>query len=396
MNIDEVISVNKIVWKNYLNKVTKIQPKTATFLYPTIMLVTEVDNFFIVELIGFSERHVDLNVKKNKAENLDSYIYQFNYESSIKTDKSTNINSRFFTRIYLGAKIEEEILNERFFFQERWPTKIVASDKIVGTNKIFNFGCINYLEYNDSCIANKLSNIYRLKPILHLHCIAKHITKHKYKKHLINQLSGPLKHSDDLKGVLYSDSKYTSTNLIYSQFLNVYSFTKLRETTIGEFLNKNTEIIKGAFNSNNVLYEPEFEWIEGNPEDSEKSIKPDFMIESAEDNWDILDLKLPYWSKSKLTKGPRKRRSFLQIVDDAIAQLANYEDYFSFEKNKEFSKKKYGVVIKNPRLIVVIGNFNNYNQAEIDEASRKLKDNFMIIDYDTLNFKYYQSAVYFA
>lgn len=398
MNIDQIISVNKLIWTKYLKKVSHLQPAGATFLYPTIMLVSEVDHFFIVEFLGFSESFSDLIIKKHKkSKNLDSYLFQFNYEATIKPRISNELGKNSFNRFYIGASIDENILQERFFFQDRWPTKLVADYDKLNIHNIFNYvDGINYLEYNDCCIANRLGNIFRLKPVTHLHFVAQKIEKAKYKKHLIKQLSAPINHSDDIKGVLYTDSENTSTSLTYSQFLNVYSFDNLRETTIGEFLKNNDEIINGAFKSKSFLYEPELKWIEGNPDENEVSINPDFFIESQEGNWDILDLKLPYWLKSKLTKGPRKRRSFLQIVDEGLAQLANYEDYFNYEKNRKFALEKFGILIKKPRLILVIGNYNNYDKIEIDEASRKLKDNIMIIDYDTLNLKYYQSKVNFA
>lgn len=397
MNIDQFISVNLIVWNNYLKKISKLKPQEGTLLFPNIILFTECQDFYIIELLGCNKKYEGLIPKKNKIENLDSYLFQFNHNSRpARTNVDDNEIIHFsISNLSFGSKIDEEILQERFFFQNRWTSKIVSSK--ISTVDIFKISeTINYYEFIDSCVVNKLDEIYRLKSINYLQAVSKKFTKPFYKKHLIKMLNKKIETTDKLKGVLYSKENDINVDLLYSQFLNIYSFQKLRETTIGEFLNQNKVILERAFSSDKVLYEPNFDWIEGNPDDEEKSINPDFMIKREDGFYDICDLKLPYWDNKKLTKGKRKRRSFLQIVDDAISQLANYEDYFNFKKNAEFAKAKYDVKIKDPKLIIVIGNFYNYDQKEIEEASRKLKINYNIIDYDTLNLKFYNSSKNFA
>ncbi len=397
MNIDQLISVNKTVWKNYLNRISKLRLENGLMLFPKILLITEVNNFFIIELLGATKSFEEIVVKKHKATNVESYLFQFNYDEKIQPKDTNEIDTFGITRILFGSLIEEEMIRTRFSFQNRWGSGIVTSHEDLSASSFFNFSKgINFMEFNDCCIVNKLENVYRLKSIIHLHVVSKKITKPNYKKYLLNTLTNEIVSTNDVKGALFSDSIDVETNILYSQFLNIYSFSSLRETTIGEFLNKNPSILKKAFDLKSFEYEPELEWLEGNPEEDENSINPDFLIQRDDGYWDILDIKLPYWSKQKLTKSKRKRRSFLQIVDDAISQLANYEDYFNFDKNKLLAEKKYGVKINNPKLIIVIGNYNNYDKTEIQEASRKLKDNFMIIDYDTLNLKFYNSSINFA
>lgn len=395
MKLQQVISINLEIWNNYFTKLSRARVRTGILLYPNLILISEIPNYYIIELLGMSPDFIELKLKKSKAQSLNEYLYHFNFsEDKISPPTSNKLVGTGISNLAFGIEIEQEILQERFFFQNRWATKLLAGNGLASMD-MFHFGETNYIEFNDICITNKIEGIYRLKSINHLHVVSKKVSREKYKKFLTKNLFLDMKESisvDKLKGITYSDSAKTTIETLYSQFLNVYNFQNLRETTIGEFLNSNPLILQNAFQTSNIIYQPKFDWIEGNPDKSESSIIPDFLIQREDGYYDIFDLKLPYWDKHKLTKGKRKRRSFLQIVDDAIAQLANYEDYFNFEKNIDFAKKKYNIEIKDPKLIILIGNYKNYNQDEIKEASRKLKDNFMIMDYDTFNLQFYNSA----
>jgi hypothetical protein len=385
MNVDQVISINIKIWDRYFKKVSILKPLEGNLLFPNLILITETPKFHIIELLGVNEKFKDLAIKKNKCESIETYLFQFNHINSFENEciDSNKLNFSSFKNILIGSKIDEKTEDKRFKFLERWQSRITS--KVNTPNILSLHKANNYIEFNDSCLVNILSNTTRIKSINHLHIITKNVDIKQYKNKLIKDLSVKINNTTNLTGILYSRKLKTTTNILFSQFLNVYSIPKLRETTIGEFLNKNQIILQKAFNSNHLLYEPNFEWIDGNPDETEKSINPDFLIKREDGFYDICDLKLPYLEKNKLTKGQRKRRSFLQIVDEAISQLANYEDYFSFPENSKLAKSKYMVEINNPILIIIIGNYNNYNKSEIEEASRKLKSNYRIIDYDTLN-----------
>ena len=61
------------------------------------------------------------------------------------------------------------------------------------------------------------------------------------------------------------------------------------------------------------------------------------------------------------------------MVENGIAQLANYEEYFNFEKNREFGLAKYSIKISDPKLILIVGSYENASREELDEASRKIE-----------------------
>lgn len=41
-------------------------------------------------------------------------------------------------------------------------------------------------------------------------------------------------------------------------------------------------------------------------------------------------------------------------LQEGIAQVANYEEYFHFDRKKEFAKSKYNIEVLNPDLILIV------------------------------------------
>jgi hypothetical protein len=99
--------------------------------------------------------------------------------------------------------------------------------------------------------------------------------------------------------------------------------------------------------------------------------------------WSIVDFKLPLLDKPGLTKGPRRRRRFVDAVGEGISQLANYAEYFSTPGNRNAAAEQFGESFENPDLVLVVGNFENYDLAEVEEAKRTYRP-VEVIDYDSL------------
>jgi uncharacterized protein with GYD domain len=197
----------------------------------------------------------------------------------------------------------------------------------------------------------------------------------------------------DLFGVQYVENIDHQSQLLSGQFANMFLIPNVRETTIGEFLKANPHIINKAFNCKRSVYEPELEWIEGNEESpNEKAINPDLMIEREDGFFDIVDLKTIKDESKNITKGQHKRRRFIDYVGEGIAQLSNYKEYFTYEKNRSHAFSKYGIKVENPKLILVVGSYDNVNAKEVREACRAYKEELEIRDYDTLNTSYLQNS----
>jgi hypothetical protein len=68
-----------------------------------------------------------------------------------------------------------------------------------------------------------------------------------------------------------------------------------------------------------------------------------------------------------------------------LAQLNNYEKYFAYKRNCRFAYDKYGVSVFEPRLILVVGSQDTFDEDEVREALEVFGDKrFTIMDYDTL------------
>ena len=107
------------------------------------------------------------------------------------------------------------------------------------------------------------------------------------------------------------------------------------------------------------------------------------MVKRDDGFYDIYDLKTAALWKMNILKGERKRRRFIDYVEKGVVQLANYREYFEYPKNRDFvTKSKYGIEVQDPKLVLVVGNWENTDLKEIDEACRRYRD-VNIMNYDT-------------
>lgn len=92
---------------------------------------------------------------------------------------------------------------------------------------------------------------------------------------------------------------------------------------------------------------------------------PDFLlVDPALQRATIVDLKMP---KKKVTIGTKNRRRFSAAVEEAIAQLRLYKDWFEDRHNRMKLKELCGLEIYRPRLAVIIGRASSF----IDEVERQ-------------------------
>jgi hypothetical protein len=138
--------------------------------------------------------------------------------------------------------------------------------------------------------------------------------------------------------------------LVAGQMQSMYLFPGLHETTIGEFMNQHPEVIKRVFNAMNFEYEPYLEWKEHDGTVQDAAINPDLMIQKKDGYYDIYDLKTALLQKKKLTKGERRRRRFIDYVEEGVSQLANYREYFCYEQNASHAKENLAFKSKIPIL----------------------------------------------
>ncbi|MFK4388803.1 hypothetical protein ABH916_000731 [Peribacillus frigoritolerans] len=400
MHFNEFIKLNEQIWHEYFRGVfNEMLRKKLTLqdggiiLFPNIILFTQTDNHYIVELLGANRGYHGLTTKIHKEKSTQKYLYQFDYEEdpgykgSLFHVEDTESKNRGMSGIdggLLSKAIDIDKLNDRFGFRDHWPASQLSRANEKDGPLITFYGKIQPFYFNNCVLVNRLNDFYRIKDIVHMTIVNKNYSKEFYKDDLNVNLQDHF-FQNKLLGVKHCKEEKIEDFALSSQFVNTFLIPNIRETTIGEFLFQNPSFIQKAFSCKQFLYEKELDWIEGNPNLDEKFINPDMLLEKDDGYFNICDLKLPKLNKKNLTKGKHKRRRFVDDVQEGIAQLANYEEYFHFDKNKELAKSKFNIEVLHPELILIVGNYENLKAEEVREATRSLKSNYRIIDYDTLN-----------
>jgi hypothetical protein len=236
----------------------------------------------------------------------------------------------------------------------------------------------NFVTFDDCLMVNNYKSSVRIKHTNLLMVVDKPTSRYRYADYLQNVFGG-----DDVKGVQFCTRTDQEKPIVASHFASTFLFPGLRETTIGEFLRGHSDIITKAFCARGFVYEPLLEWQAGTGTPEDGAINPDLMIQRQDGFFDIYDLKLPLLNKSTITRADRPRRRFIDPVSEGIAQLSHYNEYFSFQENCEYARARYGIEVKDPKLGLIVGTYENVEKRHIDEAQRMYRD-FELMDYDTL------------
>jgi hypothetical protein len=362
-----------------------IQPDYLKALYPNILLCTESRGFFLMELIGSAAEFRGLADRYHKEPSINRYFGQFDLDEANPAEifpRGENTYLRNFAWMRLEAK---EHLERRFPHAASLFSTWIAST-VEGSGSLLRFDPgANFVVFDNCLLVNNYKSVVRIRHINLLIVVDKSTSHHRYTSYLNSQFG-----NEDVKGVRFCTREDQERRIVASDFASTFLFPGLRETTIGEFLRGHPYIITRTFCARSFIYEPFLEWQEGTGVAGEKAINPDLMIERQDGFFDIYDLKLPLLNRASITRSNRPRRRFIDSVSEGIAQLSHYYEYFSFEKNREHARARYGIEVKDPRLGLIVGTYENVERRHIDEAQRAYRD-FELIDYDTMMSLYLNS-----
>jgi hypothetical protein len=333
-----------------------------------------------MELVGSRPSFNPLIERVHKGSTIDEYLGQFTVRQQVPLMNISGRDVNLINMVLMHAGIEEE-LSRRFPNILDLLTSRLALDVPGGSEGailLVKQGA-NYVAIENSVLVNKYKSAVRIRHISLLLVIAKGTKAFEYKAYLDREFLNRA----DVRAVRTVPGGSAEKLTMAGQFANLFLLHNLRETTLGDFLNTHPEIIRDALSAPDFIYEPYLEWQEGQVDGSEKAINPDLMIKRSDGFFDIYDLKRPLLERSTLTKGKRQRRRFIDYVEEGVAQLAHYQEYFMYERNRQYAYEKYGIEVSEPRSVLVVGNYENINQEQVDEACRRLKS-FELIDYDTM------------
>ncbi|MEZ9711635.1 Shedu anti-phage system protein SduA domain-containing protein [Vibrio cyclitrophicus] len=380
MIFEKFVSEIKILLENYLNYVYKMQvagnlkSNGRSVLYPNILLVTNCSGLYVAELVGATSTFQGLTVKRHKEKSIYRYMSQFD-DSEPDGGLYLDGTNHGICGMCLTQEADFDAVKKRFPSVELYKSGLARQG---GKGSLLSFGDNFESCYIENCvIVNRLDNWYRCKNILGAYVFNRSITKHNLSK-FINRSSG----RNSAWGIHTIQGESEERLIVAGQLQSMYLLPGLHETTIGEFLRLHPEIIKLAFKTEHFEYEPYLEWQEHDGTCEDVAINPDLLVQNQGGHYDIYDLKTAALSKKNVTKGGRKRRRFIDYVEEGVAQLANYREYFTYSKNAEYAKEKYGIEVNDPKLVLVVGNWDNSSHEEVVQACRRYPD-IDIIDYDT-------------
>jgi hypothetical protein len=105
------------------------------------------------------------------------------------------------------------------------------------------------------------------------------------------------------------------------------------------------------------------------------------MLQPFDDDLcDLLELKLPH---EPIVVGRANRKRFSSAVQEAVAQLRTYRDYFDDRSRREEIQRRYGIRAYRPRMAVVIGRLTAMDPIEYRRIADGQKE-VRIMTYDDL------------
>jgi len=356
------------------------------FLFPSMLLFTETDTHYVFELLGSQPAHLPMLVKVNsRVGSFNRVVGGFDpdvstmYMFGTGTSEPTNMHCQF-VNDNLTSALHMEQLGDRFPGFAKIAPK--AQLRVLGAFPSFmalDAQCIRTLTVSKCYLTSNVGTLVRPRYINFLFGDSKGVDDREFTEDLDRIMNIP---SNDLMGVTIVPTGELEALVLAAEFASFY-LQDVEETTLTQFLAKHEDVVSRAFNGERVFFEQTLPWIDGNPDESETSIRPDMIVRRNDGTWLIVDFKLPLLDKKNVTKGKRVRRRFIYSVNDGISQLANYADYFGSAANRKAAAEILGEAVSSPKVALVVGSSENVNIIEVNEAKRSLKD-IDIVDYDTL------------
>ena len=355
-------------------------PAGIRFFYPRLLLCTETRRQFIAEFFGASWTPQPLIVKQHREDSANRYFHQFSSTRLLAAiSLGGGIHRAHFLNLYAGGEFDEATVRSRFPFIDYAPSRIAVM--LRGGHTAVSFSGVVGLAIFDNCLFINLTNgIIRAKYIQHACVITKAMTPLEY-QHYLFEIFCDQRNVFCVRGVNTTDSELYWKMNVAAQFANLYLVPELREPTIGEFFRQHPEFVRVAFGTEQYVYQPHLKWMEGGAPGA-ISI-PDLLIRREDGFWDIFDLKRPLTGRSRIVRGAKNRRRFISPVIEGAAQLADYEEYFHYENNQRYAEERYNIRVQDPRLVLVVGNGENVDMDEVNEARRMLRS-IDIMSYDEL------------
>jgi hypothetical protein len=392
MTLQEFSAESQGFWNKYLATIADRIARSImrlsdayTAYYPTAILITEMPHHLAMELVGYSQQQCPLRATNHKVESTDSYLGTFlSGETSVRINLLGNGDITCGVAFVSPRSVDALGLRfpgilGKFPFHMNWDGDPDAIPLRIAEGA-------GFVQFDESLIVNSYRGAVRIR-YMNLSIVSgKQKSLDEYRSFLREKFA--LVDGTPARGVRIFNRADDYSIHVAAQFANVFLMNQLRETTIGSYIDQNRELLLQALGGTDLVSEPYLTWEIASPDPEEHAINPDLFVRSRDGFWDVYDLKLPFLERDSITTGERRRRRFITLVEDGIAQLAHYREFLSHEAHRRQARAIYGVEFReNPLFGLVVGNFENVHRVEVDEAMRRLA-RFELFDYDTLTHLY--------
>jgi hypothetical protein len=352
MLLDDFADVCLTTWDSYFRSLSQalkegrlasVDGKIA--LYPTMLVCTHAGDFHIAEFFGATEEYRGLQLFRRKQSSYAEYIGQF---QDIDTSEPL-----LAYKDCIGMRVSNLTFRHALDIDEarrRFPALGRMGFEVVRVNSsscLIHLESVRDISFQNTMFVHAQGPIYRGKYILELVVIDKRLTKSQLQT-CLTEIIGANMNDNTPAGVIGCDPNETAAYEIAGHLQSLVLTPHLHETTIGQFFNQHPDLIAKAFNASDYRYEPSFPWLIKQEGNTDTAINPDLMIKREDGCFDIVDFKTALLAKKSLTKGERRRRRFIDAVNEGIAQLAHYADFFRVPEHQVYAKDAYGIELDNP------------------------------------------------
>jgi hypothetical protein len=160
-------------------------------------------------------------------------------------------------------------------------------------------------------------------------------------------------------------------------FEQLLSKEDIRERELQKYFEENPEFLYLGTRYKRIIPQPILK------RKGKSDLIPDFLLERVNDGYcDILDIKLP---DKKVVIGIEDRKRFSSNIDEALAQVSEYREYFNESKNRKSIEKKYNIKILKPNVLVLIGDSTNIDAEELIKIRDRRKDGEVITNSEIIS-----------
>jgi hypothetical protein len=163
----------------------------------------------------------------------------------------------------------------------------------------------------------------------------------------------------------------------------------MAEGVLDRFIKTHNASFCSALGYKDALSQHSLKIIDNEGLEDRETLIPDYLMVKQDGTIDILDLKTAALKKhqNSLLKGGKARCRFKDYVGELIAQLYGYRRYFEIESNLKWFENNFGLKVHKPKLIGIVGNYDNFQREEIDLAMNQYKDDIVLYSYaELINF----------